>query len=151
MIIGTKGHAEYLLSRARKDAAAMENSGWSLAIKFDTSITLSDLQQERVFLYGGPEDNIVVADLNAKFPLHLDGSSITINGEKLTDSTLALVQMIESPYTSNGTFCWIDPFSEHAQPDLLPMDVSWAIVRGKDEITSGTWVVKDEDLVVEIK
>ena len=151
MIIGTLKHAEYLLGRARKDAAAMENSGWSMEVKFDTSVTLSDLQQERVFLYGNADENSVAADLAAKFPMHVQGSSILANGEKLSDSTLALIQMIESPYTSNGTFCWIVPFSQHAQPELLPLDASWALVRGKDEITSGTWVVTDEDLTVDIK
>ncbi len=151
MIVGTLDHAEYLLSRARKDSDMMERSGWSMTIKFDTSISLSDLQQERVFLYGKIGENRAVADLHEKFPIHFQGNGIVVKGETLSDSTLSLIQIIESPYTSNGTFCWVAPFSERAEPELLPFDASWVLARGKDEITSGTWEVKDEDLVVEIK
>lgn len=151
MIVGTRFHGEFLLGKARKDSAAMDNGGWSITVKFDTSITLADLQQEKVFLYGKATENSVVADLQKKFPLNFQGDSVNIKGGILFDSTLTLIEAIESPYTAQGIICWVAPLSERAQSELLPYDASWTLVRGKDEISSGTWEVKDEDVIVEIK
>jgi hypothetical protein len=151
MIIGTIANKKYLMERAQKDSAAMDNSGWSFTIKEDSNITLQDLQRQRVFLYGKEEENRVVADLAAKFPMHVRGDSVTAKGETLSDSALTLIQIIENPYIASGTICWVAPLSDRAEPELLPYDASWTLVRGKDEISSGVWEVKDEDLMVEIK
>jgi len=47
--------------------------------------------------------------------------------------------------------CWVAPLSPKAEPELMPYDHSWILVRGKEEIISGTWEVKDEEVVVEVK
>jgi hypothetical protein len=151
MIVGSLRDNEYLLGLARKDSMAMERAWWSISIKLDTNITLADLQSERVFLYGRASQNRVVADLEKKFPLGFHGDSVAVKGETIFDSTLALMQCIDNPYIAQGILCWVAPFTTAAQPELLPIDHSWAILRGKDEIASGNWEVKDEDLVVEIK
>lgn len=152
MIVGTGGgNAEYLYARARSDSAAMDRSWWSMTIKPDTMITLADLQAERIFLYGKQEDNRIVADLVEKFPLQFKGDSVRLEGGTLFDSTLTLIQAIESPYHPQGSIVWLAPLSPKAQPELLPYDASWTIVRGKEEISSGVWQVEDTDLVVKIR
>jgi len=151
MIVGTLKDMDYLLTLAKKDSAAMERAWWSITIKYDSSITLADLQGERVFLYGKASQNRVVADLETKFPLGFHGDSVSVKGESIYDSTLTLMQCIDNPYIAQGILCWVAPFTTAAQPELLPIDHSWAILRGKDEIASGNWDVKDEDLEVQIK
>jgi hypothetical protein len=151
MIVGTHAHREYLIGRARKDSAAMENGGWSISIKYDTNSSLADLQQEKVFLYGNATENSVAADLEKKFPVAFHGDSVMIKGKAVFDSTLTLIQAIESPYINQGIICWIAPLSDQSQSELLPYDSSWTLVRGKDEISSGIWEVNDEDLEVDVK
>jgi len=151
MIVGTKQHREYLRALAEGDSIRMDRNWWSLTIKYDTSITLADLQREHVFLYGKASENNIVADMQGKFPLSFHGDSIVVKGETVYDSTLALIQCIESPYVSQGSIVWIAPLSQHAFPELNPYEWSWTVVRGKEEITSGMWDVHDEDLEVEVK
>jgi len=151
MIIGTLQHYEYLLSLARKDSAEMDRAWWSLTIKSDTAITLADLQREYVFIYGKASENRIAGDYEKKFPYGFQGDSVVVNGEVVFDSTLALLQCVENPHITQGFIAWIAPLSERAQPQLLPFDASWAIVKGKEMISSGTWTVKDEDLEAEIK
>ena len=151
MIIGTLKHSENLLKLAKSDSVEMDKGGWSINIKYDTNVTLADLQQERVFIYGKPDENRVAADLEKKFTHNFRGDSIEINGEIISDSTLTLIQVIDNPFFANGTMTWIAPFSEKSAPELLPYDASWILLKGKEEISSGTWEVKDEDLIAEIK
>jgi hypothetical protein len=151
MIVGTKQAGSYLLDLARSDSSAMDRAAWSITIKPDTAITLVDLQQERVILYGTAGENSVVANLENKFPYHVVRDSIEIGKETVFDSTLALMQCIESPYISRGLLVWVAPLSERAQPQLLPYESSWSVVKGKEEISSGTWEEHDEDLSVTIK
>ncbi len=151
MIIGTLRNREHLLKLAKSDSVEMDKGGWSITMKYDTSVTLADLQQERVFIYGKPEENRVAAELEKKFPFCFRNDSVEINGEIISDSTLTLIQVIDNPFVANGTMTWIAPFSEKSTPELLPYDASWILLKGKEEISSGTWEVKDEDLVVEIK
>jgi hypothetical protein len=148
-IIGTLKHADHLLSIARKDSAELARRGWWVTMKDDTTITLAHLQREMVFLYGTSNENRVAAEQEAKFPMHIDRDSVMINGESISDSSLALLQVIENPFNARGLMCWIAPFSERAEPVLSPFDSSWLLLRGKDEIAKGTWVLRDEDVVVE--
>jgi hypothetical protein len=148
-IIGTLQHAGHLLSLARKDSAELARRGWWVTMRDDTTITLAHLQREMVFLYGTSTENRVAAEQQSKFPMRVEGDSATINGESISDSSLALLQVIENPFNAEGLMCWIAPFSESAEPVLLPFDSSWLLVRGKDEITKGTWLLRDEDVVVE--
>jgi hypothetical protein len=145
------GRADYLRTLAVTDSGAMDQGGWSITVKRDTEVTLADLQQERVVLYGTAAENRVVAELERKFPMHVQGDSITLSGERLSDSTLALIQVVESPFRAHGSLYWVAPFSEKARPELLPFDASWELVRGREEISSGTWVVTDEDDAMAIK
>jgi hypothetical protein len=151
MIVGTKGGTDYLLKLARSDSVEMDKAGWSITIKFDSAITLQDLQQEKVLLYGKASENSVVAEYEKKFPYGFRNDSLVVGKEVLFDSTLTLIQAIESPFITNGLLCWIAPSSETSQPKLLPYDASWVLLRDDDEVSSGTWEVRDEDLVVEIK
>lgn len=151
MIVGTKENGSYLMDLARHDSAAMEQGAWSLTIKPDSAITLADLQQERVIIYGTAGENSVVANLESKFPYHFKGDSVTIGNQTIFDSTLALLQCIESPYLSHGLLVWVAPLSTRAQPQLLPFESSWSLLRGKEEISSGSWQEHDEDLSVTIK
>ncbi|MFI5252651.1 MAG: M1 family aminopeptidase [Bacteroidota bacterium] len=151
MIIGTKEHADYLSKLARFDSSAMDGSGWTLSIKCDTEATLKDFQQNHVFLYGTAAENSKVAEMLDKFPLQFRNDSVVVNKEAIYDTSLTLVQMIDNPFQNNGSLCWIAPLSDKAKPELLPYDASWLLLRGKEEISSGTWDVNDEDLSVEIK
>lgn len=172
LIVGTLQHADYLLELARKDSAEMTAASWSVTIKPDRAVTLGDLQNARVFLYGKASENSTVAELAPRFPIGFRGDSVEIpralrdsvggfragrsdsarfRGETIFDSTLALLQCIESPYRARGFLAWIAPMSELARPSLSAYDASWAIVRGKDVIGSGTREVRDDETAVEIK
>ncbi len=150
MVVGTGESSHHLLHLARRDSAAMERSGWSVRIKADTSITLADLQSERVIIYGKRDQNKLIESLRKKFPYDVHGNSISINGEVVSDSSLALIQVMESPYLVQGLVCWVAPLSNSAEPELLPFDYSWVLMRGRDMVTGGTWTVKDEDVTVQI-
>ncbi len=151
MIVGSKENADFLLKCAQRDSVEMDNSGWGITIKHDNEITLADLQNERVFIYGKAEENTVVADMQSKYPYQVRNDTAFINGEEISDSSLTLIQMIENPYIASGLMCWIAPLSIKAEPELIPYDHSWTLIRKKDEISSGTWEIKDDDVVVEIK
>lgn len=151
MIVGTSQHTDHLLHLARTDSAEMERAGWSITIKFDSTATLADVQRERVFLYGKSSDNRLAAEYEKKFPFGFRGDSIVVNQQSLFDSTLTLIQVIESPFIPDGLLCWIAPSSKIAKPKLLPYEVSWILLRENDEVISGTWEVRDTDLVVEIQ
>ena len=150
-IVGTLQHGDYLLALARRDSVELTKRGWGVRIRDDSTVTLAHLQGERVFLYGTSGENRVVAEQQGKFPMKLQDGGITINDELLSDSTLALMQIIENPFNAQDLMCWIAPFSEHADPKLSTFNASWVIVRGKDEIVSGTWKEVDSDLVVDRK
>ena len=151
MIVGTKRDAVFLMDLARRDSTAMEQGAWSITIKTDTSVTLADLQQERVILYGTPRENSVVADLEKKFPYHTVGDSVVIGRQTIFDSTLTLLQCIESPYITHGILVWVAPLTPLAKPELLPSESSWSVLRGKEVISSGSWPEHDEDQSVTIK
>jgi hypothetical protein len=151
MIVGTLQHSEHLMKLARNDSTEMDKVGWSVTIKTDTSITLADLQKERVILYGKASENRVVAEQQMKFPMAFRGDSVLVAAESIFDSTLSLIQIIDNPYIAQGLMVWIAPLSDIAKPELLPLDHSWVLVRGKEEISSGTWDVNDEESVVEIQ
>ncbi len=151
MIVGSLQHREYLLSLARHDSAEMDNAGWSLTIRPDTGISLGDLQNERVFLYGRASENRIAGILAAKFPIQFNGDSVIIEKESIFDSSLALTQIIENPFAAQGLLCWIAPLSARARPSLQPLDESWVLTRDHEKIASGAWEVTDPDLVVVIK
>jgi hypothetical protein len=151
MIVGTADHGAFLLSRARRDSAEIDRTWWGITIKPDTAVTLQDLQRDRVFLYGTPAENRTVAELAKKFPYGFRGDSAVVGGEAVYDSTLTLLQAIDNPYNVNGLLCWIAPLSVRAEPELLPYDASWVLLRGDEEISTGTWNVEDEDLAVEVR
>ena len=151
MIVGTLKHKEYLAGLARKDSTEMERGGWTLVIKPDTSISLADLQNERVFLYGKASENQTARTLEQKFPLGFHGDSVVVDQEPIFDSTLALLQIIENPFMAGGLLCWVAPLSERANVALLPFDDSWVLTRGKEVISSGSWTVEDPDLIWQVK
>lgn len=151
MIVGTLLHHESLLQRARDDSALMSRAGWTFTITPDSEITLVNLQNDRVFLYGKANENSVASDLSGKFPYGFKGDSVFISSKPLYDSSLTFSQIVENPFVPQGLLCWIAPLSPAAKADLLPFDASWILLRGKDEIGSGTWDVRDEDVVVEVK
>lgn len=151
MIVGTQRDHDYLLELARQDSRTMERAGWLIRIMDDSSITLADLQRDKVFLYGNVSENSVANDLQEKFRIAMKGDSIIVNGESIVDSTLTLMQAIESPFRPQGIVVWIAPVSTKARSALMPYNASWMIMREKKEISSGIWEVKDGDLEVEIK
>jgi hypothetical protein len=151
MIVGSLQHADHLRELARKDSAAMDLGGWSLKIKSDADVTLNDLQQTHVFLYGRASENATAAELLANFPMQIRNDSVVVRNEAVYDTSLTLIQMIDNPFFPNGSLCWITPLSEKANPELLPFNSSWILLRNKEEISSGTWDVKDEDLESVIK
>jgi len=151
MVIGTAEGTAYLRNLAERDSAELDRAGWTVTLKPDSMVTLADLQHERVFLYGKSSENLVVKNLEGRFPYTFRGDSIIVDGAALFDSTAAFDQIVESPYTTAGTLCWIAPLTSRAQPELFPYDASWVMIRGKEVISSGTWEVEDENLVVDIK
>lgn len=151
MIIGTIQNYQHLLQLARRDSIEMERGGWAISIKPDTGISLVDLQRERVIIYGKESENRIAAEQQTKFPLGFINDSLMIKGELLYDSLLALIQIIDNPFVAQGMMIWVAPLSEKSVPELFPYDASWILLRGKEEIASGAWEVKDEDLVIDIK
>ncbi|MGA2623453.1 MAG: M1 family aminopeptidase [Bacteroidota bacterium] len=151
MIVGSLQHRDYLLSLAQRDSAEMDKAGWSLTIRPDTSVSLGDLQNEMVFLYGRASENRIAANLAGKFPIRFNGDSVIIEKEPLFDSSLTLTQIIENPFVAQGLLCWIAPLSARARPLLQPLDDSWVLTRDQEKIASGTWEVRDPDLVFGIK
>lgn len=153
MIIGTTAtSARYLelLELAKRDSAEMDKGGWYLKIMPDTSATLGDLQNERVFVYGKITENNIADKIATRFPKQPNVNSITIEGKTYSDS-LAIIQIIDNPYLSSGLMCWIIPLTEAASPHLMPYDASYAILNQKEIVAKGIWEVKDDDLVVDIK
>jgi len=150
MIVGTLQNREYLLGLAREDSAYLERRGWEIRIKFDSSVTLGDLQRDKVFLYGKVSENSALPQFIAKFPRKMRNDSIETNDGTLYDSTLTLTQAVENPFHSHGIATWIAPLSPKAQPHLHPSDASWVITRGKDEISSGIWQEIDVTMTVPI-
>lgn len=150
MIIGSPDPGA-LLSLARNDSARLAEAGWSITLKADSAVSLQDLQQERVFLYGRSSENGVVRDAEGKFPMQLRHDSVLAENQILGGRTLALLQAIENPFLPQAVLCWIAPLSERAHPDLLPYDSSWILLNGSDVISSGTWDLQDDDHHVEFK
>lgn len=148
MIVGTRSDAGHLWEQARSDSAELERFRWSIRLKPDTSVTLADLQQDRVFLYGLPKANSVVSEHIRRFPIGFRGDSVLVSGAALYDSSISVVQVIENPFRAQGLMCWIAPLSAKAEAQWMFVDASWALMRGKDNITSGTWEIMDEDRVV---
>jgi hypothetical protein len=128
----------------------MERRGWDLRIKFDSSVTLGDLQRDKVFLYGKVSENSTLTQFLAKFPRKMRNDSIETNDGALYDSTLTLTQAIENPFRAHGIATWIAPLSPIAKPRIHPFDASWVITRGKDEISSGVWNETDASMIVPI-
>lgn len=153
MVIGTTagmGRHSELLELAKRDSAEMDKAGWNIRIISDTSATLGDLQNDRVFVYGKITENNVADKIAPKFPKQPNGNSITIDGKTYSDS-LAIIQIIDNPYLSSGLMCWIAPLTVSASPHLMPYDASYVILNEKEIVKKGVWEVKDDDLVVDIK
>ncbi len=150
-IVGSGRDASHLLDLARSDSAAMEKAGWSIDITPDTTVTLGSLQRDHVVLYGMPETNTIVREQQSRFPYVVRNDSVVVGGEEVSDSSLTLVQAIENPYIPGGMMVWIAPLGNKATAALLPYESSWVLLRDNEEIESGTWEERDEDLEVEIK
>jgi hypothetical protein len=150
MITGTAKHREQLRKYAERDSAEMAMSGWDLRIIADTSATLVDLQKERIFLYGKPDENKITAEVQEKFPYRFAGGSFLIDNEIITDSSLSYIEVIDNPFIQNGLIVWISHPAVKTSARLLPYDASWVVLRGKDEIEKGVWEVNDENLRVVI-
>jgi hypothetical protein len=148
MITGTGTDSRILRRMAERDSAVMENSGWNVRIISDSGVTLGDFQKPRVICYGTASANSAAARLEEKFTLRPERGRVKVNGEILNDSTLAVVQVIDNPFCENGLLGWVAPLGTAAQPEFLPYNASWAVVRGRDLIASGTWPSADRNLVV---
>jgi hypothetical protein len=149
-LLAVVGPGTQLLKDARADSTALAQGGWSFTIKADSAVTLVDLQSERLLLYGRPSENSVVRTYAGSFPMSFSGDSIVVDGGPVFDSSLTVLQAIDSPFSRQGIWCWIAPLSSGAEHTLLPFDASWLLVRGTETISSGTWNVKDDDLEVTI-
>lgn len=152
MIVGTGNGAEgRLRGLAAADSARFRAQGWEAAIVADTAVTLRDLQGDRVVLYGAAAENAALASLPEPFPIAPDGGAVTLDGETLRDSSLALVQAVGSPWIEDGLLVWVLPLSASARPELRPYDHSWALLRGREVIHSGTWAVTDDRLETPVR
>jgi hypothetical protein len=145
MIVGTLKNSNELFNLAQRDSVEMDKAGWWIRIIADTTATLGDLQNDRVFIYGKVDENRIAGDVSQKFPFKVIGDSVIINKATYSDS-LALVQIIDNPYRNPGLMCWVAPLGEHADPHLMPYDASYVVIDGKEIIEKGTWDVKDENL-----
>ena len=150
MIVGTIKHRNELRRYAERDSAEMAMSGWRLDIIPDTSATLVDLQRGRIFLYGKPDENRIVSEVQEKFPYRFRGDSLIIESETVTDSSLSCIQVIDNPFIQHGLLVWIAPLGAPVTSRLLPYDASWLLVKGKDVIAKGVWEVRDEDQRIDI-
>ncbi len=151
LIVGGGELASHCRQLAEGDSSRLRRLGWGVAIRSDSTVTLADLQRDRVILYGAAEDHDVIRRLPAPFPMAAPGDSIVIGGEVIRDGTLALVQAAENPWRAEGLLIWVRPFSALARPELGPYDRSWVLLRGRDEVHSGTWPVNDESLVAAVR
>jgi hypothetical protein len=150
MIVGTMENSEKLLTLARRDSVEMDKAGWLLRIIADTSATLADFQNDRVFLYGKCSENKIAGDAAKKFPFNISNDSVLIDGSMYSDS-VGLIQVIENPYRAQGLMCWVVALTQVSDPYLLPYDASYVVADGQKIIHKGNWEIKDEDLEVEIK
>lgn len=150
MIVGTLRNSKALFNFARRDSVEMDKAGWWIRIIADTTATLGDLQNDRVFLYGKADENGIVGDVSQKFPFKVVGDSVIIDEATYSDN-LTLVQIIDNPYRNQGLMCWVAPLSEHADPHLMPYDASYVVIDGKEIVEKGTWEIKDENLEVKIR
>jgi len=150
MIVGSTDPSGHLAGLARRDSSEMDRSGWSVTVVSDRQATLADLQRDDVLLYGRADENSAVGRLLDKFPFRVSGDSVTAGGETVADSSLTLVQAIENPYLADGMIVWIAPAGARSNPELLPYEASWTVLRGREEILSGTWEETDPDLVVPV-
>ncbi len=150
MIVGTLRNSKELFNLARRDSVEMDKAGWWIRIIADTTATLGDLQNDRVFLYGKADENRIVGDVSQKFPFKVVVDSVIINKATYSDN-LTLVQIIDNPYRNQGLMCWVAPLNEQADPHLMPYDASYVVIDGKEIIEKGTWDVKDGDLEIKIR
>lgn len=151
MVVGTGPWGGHYRALAAHDSARLVAEGWEVRILGDDAVTLGDLQRDRLILYGRRDDNRIAADLPEWFPLTVRGDSAVIAGETVRDSALGLLQAARNPWLDDGIVVWVQSFSPAARPELRPHDRSWALVRGRAEIHSGTWVVVDEGLEVPVR
>lgn len=151
MIVGSGPDSDLLRSLAVRDSTEMQKKGWGIRIVAEDAATLHDLQGERIFIYGKPGENRLLADVTDKFILKFSNDSLVLGNEPFYDSSAALIEAIDNPFFPNGLIVRIMPFSRNAAPELLPHDYSWIVTRGRDRISSGVNEVEDEDLVVKIR
>lgn len=153
MIIGTSFSSEryqQLINLARNDSSEMTKAGWYIKILDDTSTTLVHLQSEHIFIYGNINENKIAEQCFKYFPIKPSLNSVELNGKTYSDS-LSFMQIIDSPFSSQGTICWILPFTKNSNPVLLPYDASYLILDKTHIVTQGNWKTENQDLIFEIK
>jgi hypothetical protein len=150
MVVGGGELGSLYRRLASDDSALMVREGWDVRIAADTGVTLGDLQRERLILYGRRGDNRVAGELTGASLTTVRGDSAVIGGETVRDSTLGLLQACVNPWYDDGLLVWVQPFGAAARPELRLYDDSWALVRGREKITSGTWEVSDEAMVTAV-
>jgi hypothetical protein len=152
LVLGTGGGGEVSPERLRElaaeDSVTLVRYGWSVRLVPDTAVSLGDLQRRRVFLYGDSSSNSILPGFLDRFPKRLDRGEF-LEARKSADD-LVLIQAIENPHNNYGTAVWICPSGPASPAALKPVDRSWALMRGEEEVVGGTWDAVDPNLVVEI-
>ncbi len=147
LIVGSKGNNDSLLAFARRDSVAMENGGWWITIKADSTITLGDLQQERVFLYGTKEQNSIVEKFENNFPIKIKNDSAFYRDSVWSGDSVGVMQIIENPFRPNGLAGWIAPLEKNVSMQLLPFPFSYVVFKKEKHQAEGTWEVEDEEYI----
>ena len=147
LIIGSNGNVDSLFSFARRDSAAMENSGWWISLKADSNVTLADLQQERVFLYGTKEQNSIVEKFENYFSVKIKNDSAFYRDSVWCGDSVGVMQIIENPFRPNGLAIWITQLGTNASLQLLPYPFSYVVFNREKHQAEGTWEVEDDDYI----
>jgi hypothetical protein len=151
MVVGGGSRGGLYRTLAAEDSARLARQGWDVRIIADSTVTLGDLQRDRLILYGGTSDNTVAADLRGALPMAVSGDSAVISGETVRDSTLGLIQAGANPWLDDGVLIWVQPFGGTARPEIRPFDDSWVLLRGAEKIDSGTWESVDDGMVAPVR
>jgi len=151
MIIGSNGNTDSLWTMARRDSAEMDKGGWWITMKVDSSITLGDLQQERVILYGTKEQNSVVEKFVKNFPIIFHNDSCFYRDSSWSGDSLGVTQIIDNPFHPNGLVVWVVPLGNSSVMQLLPFPNSYIIFNGSEHEAEGVWEIEDEEYIFKIK
>ncbi len=101
LVFGTKGDSaatEITLHQARLEAARWWRVGNGYAeILPDTEVTQEVMENYNLILFGGPEENLITAQLNEKLPIQIRDNKIFLDKKELSGDGMAVEFIYPNP------------------------------------------------------